>query len=418
MTMMCRTASSSEGFLASSFPLESLDVEAAPSDDDYGTVEYTLQHSDGLLSTLKTAVATNEKCMAVNMLGEVESEGFLASSFPLEDLDLVEAAPSDYDDDDDYGLFIEEMEPAEYDRTASQIAAPASQFLDTRQQEIPLSDHEYGLFIEELMPIKEQDDTYSVASSGDNDFGQFTEMPMPLKQEPETPQGAALTAEGLSSLQPRQSKSSMKKISSYGALEALGDNIPISVKRNAFKMLPAPSMKKSGSLASFFNETPKPIIKKRVCFHNIHVRDYDQTIGDHPSCSYGTPVSLDWNYQENEALNIDLYEGNRLTRRSMRDMHLNYYQRKHLLSLRHSEEEIAAGKKAAEKLKFQRSVTQLLKPMMKLEDIVESAGRKAKRFLKKNKKSSMAKKCLSMGNLVLEDTSTVSRGSILSRKTV
>ena len=348
MTMMCRSGSSSEGFLVSSVTLESLDLHAAPSDDDddddYGIVADTSQHSDGLMSKLETAAAANEKLMAVNnMLGEVESEGFLASSFPLESSDVA-AAPSDDDDDDDddddYGLFIEEMEP-----TASNIAAPASQYLDTQQQETPPSDNEYGLFIEELVPIREQDDTHPVAASGDNEYGQFSEELVSLKQAPETPQDAALTAEGLSSLLPRQS--SMKKVSSYGALEPLGDNIPISLKRNAYKMLPAPSMKKSESLASFFNGTPKPIIKKRVCFHNIHVRDYDQTIGDNPSCSYGTPVSLDWNYQENEALNIDLYEGNRLRRRSLRDMHLNYYQRKHLLSLRHSEEEIRAGKKTA-----------------------------------------------------------------------
>jgi hypothetical protein len=203
-------------------------------------------------------------------------------------------------------------------------------------------------------------------------------------------------------------------------MENLGDNIPISLKRNAFKVLPAPSMKKSESLASFFDGTAE-LIEKRVCFHNIHVRDYDQTIGDSPSCSYGTPVSLDWNYEEQEGLNIDIYEGNRLRRRSLRDMHLNYYQRKHLLSLRHSEEEIREGKKTCEKLKFQRTVTNHLMPFMKLEAIVESAGRKVKRVLKKKRtqnNSSMAKKCLSMGNLVLDDESNTTYRSTISRKTV
>jgi hypothetical protein len=31
-------------------------------------------------------------------------------------------------------------------------------------------------------------------------------------------------------------------------------------------------------------------------------------------------MSLDWNYRENEALNIDIYEGNRLHGRSLRDI--------------------------------------------------------------------------------------------------
>lgn len=326
-------------------------------------------------------------------------KGFLASSFPLESLDVQEkeAAPSDDDDEEEeYGLFIEEMDPATHDGTASQISALATQCLDTPQQQAPPSDDDddnHGFFIEELVPIKGE-------------------------QQAEAPQGAALTAaaglpDGLPPLQIW--RSSIKKVSSYGAMELLGDNIPISLKKNAFKVLPAPSMKKSESLASFFNPTTVPL-KKRVCFHNIHVRDYDQTIGDNPSCSYGTPVSLDWNYQENEALNIDVYEGNRLRRRSLRDMHLNYYQRKHLLSLRHSEDEIKEGKKTAEKLKHQRSITKLLAPLMKLESIVESAGRKARRALKK--KNPMAKKCLSTGNLVLDDESNVSARSVDSRKTV
>lgn len=346
------------------------------------------------------------------------SEGFLTSSFPLESLD-VQDAPGD----DDYGLFIEEMQPAKHDRTAPQISPSATHCLDTQQQETPPSEKAYGLFMEVLVPTKFDEGTSSGAASGDNDYGQFTEEFVSVKQQAEIPQGTALTAaeglpEGPSPLEPR--RSSIKKISSYGALELLGDNIPISLKRNAFKVLPAPIMKKSESLASFFNMTPEPL-KKRVCFHNIHVRDYDQTIGDNPSCSYGTPVSLDWNYQENEALSIDMYEGNRLRRRSLRDMHLNYYQRKHLLSLRHSEQEIKAGKKTADQLKFQRSITSFLQPIMKLEEAVESAGRKAKRFLKPNKKW-RPKKCLSMGNLVpvdlFDDESNRSRNSIDTRKTV
>jgi hypothetical protein len=345
------------------------------------------------------------------------SEGFLASSFPLESLDVQEkeAAPSD---DDDYGLFIEEMDPAKHDgATVPQVVALTTQCLDTQQQETPPSDDDYGLCIEQLVPVGEDDANYPFVPSGDNDYGQFTEEFVPKKQELTAAEGLS---EGLSPHQPR--RPSIKMVSTYGAMEKLGKNIPISLKRNAFKVLPALSMKKSESLASFFHGgTTEEPIKKSVSFHNIYVRDYDQTIGDNPSCSCGTPVSLDWNYEENEALNIDIYEGNRLRRRSLRDMHVNYYQRKHLLSLRHSEEEIKEGKKAAEKIKFQRSVTNHLISLMKLEDILESAARKVKRVLKKKgttKFSSMPKKCLSTGNLVLDDDSNITHRSMASRKTV
>jgi hypothetical protein len=105
-------------------------------------------------------------------------------------------------------------------------------------------------------------------------------------------------------------------------------------------------------------------------------------------------------------------------------MHLNYYQRKHILTLKgHTEEEIKIGKDQAKKIKQQRSMTRHMLPLMKIEDMAESVGRKARRALSgkggsKGNESGM-KKSTSTGlfnqrsrPLVLEDTSTRSNKTV------
>eukprot|EP00545_Synedropsis_sp_CCMP1620_P015118 CAMPEP_0119020582 /NCGR_PEP_ID=MMETSP1176-20130426/24360_1 /TAXON_ID=265551 /ORGANISM="Synedropsis recta cf, Strain CCMP1620" /LENGTH=142 /DNA_ID=CAMNT_0006975033 /DNA_START=37 /DNA_END=465 /DNA_ORIENTATION=- len=138
-------------------------------------------------------------------------------------------------------------------------------------------------------------------------------------------------------------------------------------------------------------------MKREVSFSEVQVRGYEQTIGDNPSVSYGTPISLDWKYEEREPLSLDDYETKRPTaqRRDMRGMMLNYYQRNELLSRNgFSEKELQAAKKQAEKLQRQRGLTKLLLPVIKLEDMAESAVRKTKRALGGMKSRSLSTGCL------------------------
>lgn len=49
------------------------------------------------------------------------------------------------------------------------------------------------------------------------------------------------------------------------------------------------SLKQSGSSRS---------LKGNVSFSNLSIREYNVEIGDNPSCSYGVPISLGWDYEE------------------------------------------------------------------------------------------------------------------------
>jgi hypothetical protein len=159
-------------------------------------------------------------------------------------------------------------------------------------------------------------------------------------------------------------------------------------KRSAWKSLPAPDldMIRQQSASSFCNTTTTlPVIRARqVTFHEVELRFYDQTIGDHPSTSYGPPITLDWTYQEAEPIDLNEYEEHRARRRTMQQMVLSYYDRKNTLMwcYGHTEADLKKASKACKKIAFQRGVTNYLLPVSKVEDFVTSAGRKAKRVVK------------------------------------
>jgi hypothetical protein len=124
-------------------------------------------------------------------------------------------------------------------------------------------------------------------------------------------------------------------------------------------------------------------IRSSVSFHEINLRYYDQTIGDHPNTSYGPPIALDWNYEETEPIHIDEYEENRGSRRTLRQLMVNYYTRKDLLMLTygHSEEEVKQATKASNKASFQRGVTKYFLPVSKVEEVMEWCYRSSVRIL-------------------------------------
>ena len=191
---------------------------------------------------------------------------------------------------------------------------------------------------------------------------------------------------------------------------SIEEEIPICTKKKSWKKLPAPDLQKVKlsrveSLNSFFHltssladldddggdddtATTTKRLKKvdsKVNFQNITIREYGQTIGDNPSVSHGTPVSLDWDYEENEPLDLDMYEANRGNRRTNRQMFLNHYQRRNMLVHKwgYSEEEVKQVKKETKKVKNQRETSKYiqlnLQPLTTLEEIAESAVRKFKR---------------------------------------
>ena len=139
------------------------------------------------------------------------------------------------------------------------------------------------------------------------------------------------------------------------------------------------------SLTSSESNSNKSSQKRSVSFDSVKIRSYQQTMGDNPAVSYGPPISLDWDFEEHDCVDLDAYESARgLNRRGMRQMALSYYQRKSFLAREYgfTEEDLLRAKKDVNKTKFRRGVTNTLLPWMRVEVALESAGRKAKRMFK------------------------------------
>ena len=177
-------------------------------------------------------------------------------------------------------------------------------------------------------------------------------------------------------------------------LKASSEEIPVCSNRKSWKSLPEPNTIQVRAQVVTITEDDDESRRKRqlnVGFAQVCIREYDQTLGDNPSVSYGPPISLDWGYVERDPMCIDQYEAYRAPRRSLRQLCMNYYTRRNLLMWKYQveEKEIKAATKQADKAKRGRAVTKYLLPYSKLEDFVTSAGRKAKRVVVKTKSANV-----------------------------
>ena len=127
--------------------------------------------------------------------------------------------------------------------------------------------------------------------------------------------------------------------------------------------------------------------KKEVSFDSIQIRYYHMILGDNPACSIGAPVQLDWNFEHEEKHDLDIYEVERRPRRKLRHLILSYYRRKDiLLQSGYNESDMRAVEKQIAKLKRQRKTTGFFLPIQKMEEVVQSAGRKVRRVAGGKKK--------------------------------
>ena len=63
--------------------------------------------------------------------------------------------------------------------------------------------------------------------------------------------------------------------------------------------------------------------RKSVTFHEVHIREYNLIVSDHPCCSAdGPPIGIGWDYLQQTPLTIALFERNRLGKRriSLKDL--------------------------------------------------------------------------------------------------
>ena len=77
--------------------------------------------------------------------------------------------------------------------------------------------------------------------------------------------------------------------------------------------------------------SPSSSSKRKVVFKDLIIRTYRSTLGDHPECKFGPPISIDWDYIEENKISLDEYEAVRSPRRSPKQMQLPSYVRKRVL---------------------------------------------------------------------------------------
>jgi len=125
-----------------------------------------------------------------------------------------------------------------------------------------------------------------------------------------------------------------------------------------------------------------------LTFDKICIREYSRTVGDNPSCSSGPPVSLSWDYNILGDIDLDFYEQERPPRRVQNEMILPRNMREDLLKFECniSRKEITDSVRQNLRVKNQRRTTlNNLGKATKFEEAMESASRKLKRFVNREK---------------------------------
>mmetsp|Transcript_52327 Transcript_52327/g.61091 ORF Transcript_52327/g.61091 Transcript_52327/m.61091 type:complete len:192 (+) Transcript_52327:106-681(+) len=104
-----------------------------------------------------------------------------------------------------------------------------------------------------------------------------------------------------------------------------------------------------------------PTDQVTVSFSTVQVRHYDVTLGDHPDCTDGPPISLDWTYDESIPVELNSYESDRLIRGRIRiaPTRISCAVRKNLMSWcgGFTKREILKAEKAARASRRQRRLT-------------------------------------------------------------
>ena len=143
-----------------------------------------------------------------------------------------------------------------------------------------------------------------------------------------------------------------------------------------------PSFVETDTSGSSSSEEPSPNNRREqihVKFESIQVRNYNITLGDNPSCAFGPPISLDWDYDEKDPIPLDLYEGLKTQPpRKTHQMIMLSLIRSNLLREQAgvTDDEIEIVVKQMHHIQKERNRTKMGLPFSKLQEIAESAGRK------------------------------------------
>ena len=122
--------------------------------------------------------------------------------------------------------------------------------------------------------------------------------------------------------------------------------------------------------------------RRQINFSSIQIREYERVVGDHPDTRIGVPISLGWKFIEQPAVDITLYEADRLPKKI--NLRMSSITRKNLLQTIFdiSEEEIQEATIEVQKIKKQRQQSQKQSKVgAKTESAMKSFRKKMKRAI-------------------------------------
>lgn len=124
-------------------------------------------------------------------------------------------------------------------------------------------------------------------------------------------------------------------------------------------------------------QTPPPHEATKVRFAFVQIRTYNRMVGDHPDVHVGPPLTLDWDYEQNDDVLLEDYENNRKPKK--RVLRLSSITRKNILRnvFDVDDNEILGAEKEIQKIRKQRERTnKQSKTGAKVENAFQSARRK------------------------------------------
>jgi hypothetical protein len=128
------------------------------------------------------------------------------------------------------------------------------------------------------------------------------------------------------------------------------------------------SMKKLSSLGSSLGSLKS--LKPSVSFASLSVREYNVMMGDNPSCSYGVPISLGWEYQQHEAVPVVVSQQKKKNRSNLL---LSYNARRQLLKeAGYRSTELRKCVREVNRIKNERAMTEMFLAAQPLEDAMET----------------------------------------------
>lgn len=118
-----------------------------------------------------------------------------------------------------------------------------------------------------------------------------------------------------------------------------------------------PAMRRSPTTLSLSDDDDSSYNMRKVFFDEVEIREYKQILGDNPAVTEGVPLGLDWDYQTQYRINLEMYEFTRASvrRKSRKKLMISSKRRLRILvEAGYSLEEIGEAIMSVQKIKAER----------------------------------------------------------------